>query len=148
MQTSPKAIEFIKMSEGFSAKAYVCPAGVWTIGYGTTQWMGRNVLPGDYMTEGEASKLLSERLKIFEYGINHLVKVPLTQGQFDALVSFSYNLGLGALEESTLLKLLNKGDYSGALNEFPRWVHEAGGEVLPGLVTRRKREQQIWLGKL
>lgn len=135
--------EIIKQSEGLRLEAYLCPAGVWTIGYGHT---GKDVVEGMKITRGEAEKLLEGDLEKFEKDILKMVKVGLTQNQFDALVSFTYNVGGGALKTSTLLKKLNAGDYMGAADEFLKWT-KAGGKELPGLVKRRRTERALFLEK-
>lgn len=135
--------EIIKQSEGLRLEAYLCPADVWTIGYGHT---GKDVVEGMKITGGEAEKLLEGDLEKFEKDILKMVKVGLTQNQFDALVSFTYNVGGGALKTSTLLKKLNAGDYMGAADEFLKWT-KAGGKELPGLVKRRRTERALFLEK-
>ena len=99
---------------------------------------------GQKITAAEAELLLTVDLSRFEIGVSKLVKVFLNQNQFDALVCFSFNLGLGSLGGSTLLKKLNLGDYTGASLEFPKWTH-AGGVILPGLVKRRAAEKALFL---
>ncbi|UGA37973.1 lysozyme [Chromobacterium haemolyticum] len=144
MKTSAKGITLIQKSEGLRLKAYQDSVGVWTIGYGHT---GPDVKPGMVITQAQADALLARDLERFEAGVARLVKVPLNQNQFDALVCFSFNLGLGALQGSTLLlRLLNAGDYAGAAAQFPRW-NKAGGKELPGLTRRRAAEQAMFLGK-
>ncbi|MGR2662499.1 lysozyme [Chromobacterium haemolyticum] len=143
MKTSAKGITLIQKSEGLRLKAYQDSVGVWTIGYGHT---GPDVTPGLVITQAQADALLARDLEQFEAGVARLVKVPLNQNQFDTLVCFSFNLGLGALQGSTLLRLLNAGDYAGAAAQFPRW-NKAGGKVLPGLTRRRVAEQALFLGK-
>ena len=138
MKLSQKGLQLIKDFEGLELKVYVCPAGVLTIGYGST---GSHVKKGMVITEGEAEKLLRTDLLRFEESVNNLVKVPLTQGQYDALVSFAFNCGAGALAESTLLRLLNEGDYKGAADQFKRWTNQG----LAGLVRRRKAEETLFL---
>lgn len=133
--------ELIKVSEGLSLVAYLCPAGVLTIGYGHT---GKDVVEGMVIDHQEADRLLQVDLEKFEKEVSKLVKVGITQNQFDALISFTYNLGASALKGSTLLKKLNAGEYMAAANEFPKWV-KAGGKVLPGLVTRRRKERELFL---
>jgi len=100
---------------------------------------------GDTITKERAEELLREDVKRFEGYVDRLVKVPLTQGQYDALVSFVYNLGPGALERSTLLDQLNRGDYDSAAEQFGRWVF-AGGKTLAGLVRRRAAERALFEG--
>lgn len=140
MRTSDKGIDLIKAFEGLRLNAYRCPAGVPTIGYGHT----KDVVMGTKITAEDAEELLRGDLEVFEDGVAEAVKLSLTQGQFDALVSFSFNLGVGALRKSTLLKKLNMGDIEGAADEFLKW-NRAGGKVLPGLVKRRKAERELFL---
>ncbi|WP_374424977.1 lysozyme [Chromobacterium sp.] len=143
MKTSDAGVTLVKSSEGLKLVAYKCPAGIWTNGYGHT---GPDVTPGQVITQAQADALLARDLSRFETGVTRLVKVPLNQNQFDALVCFSFNLGLGALQGSTLLRLLNAGDYAGAAAQFLRW-NKAGGKELPGLTRRRAAEQAMFLGK-
>ena len=140
MNISKKGIDLIKRFEGCRLKAYRCPAGVWTIGYGHTN----NVRPDDIITQDDAEELLKRDLKVHEDNVKRVVKIALTQNQFDALVSFEYNVGYGAFANSTLLKLLNAGNYNGASKQFERWVY-AGDRVLEGLVKRRKEEKGLFL---
>lgn len=140
MNISQKGIDLIKNFEGLQLKSYKCPAGVWTIGYGTT----RGVKQGQSITQKEAEELLKRDLRYFELRVDKLVTVPLTQGQYDALVSFTYNLGEGNLKSSTLLKKLNSKDYEGAALEFPKW-NRAAGKVLNGLIKRRAAEQKMFM---
>lgn len=147
MQISDNGLNLIKKFEGFSSHPYLCPAKVPTIGYGNTFYQdGTKVTLNDKdISESEASKLLEFIAnKNFGRFIDIAVKVPLTQNQFDALVSFAYNLGNGNLENSTLLRKLNDGDYDGAANEFEKW-NKAGGKVLSGLVKRRLAEKELFL---
>jgi lysozyme len=142
MKTSERGIQLIKQFEGFSPAMYVCPAGKRTVGYGHV------VLPGDIlslpMTEEAAHKLLLKDLERFEFAVNTVVKVPLSQEQFDALVSLVYNIGENALSGSTLLKKLNAGKYREAAAQFDRWVH-SNKKKLPGLVKRRAAEKALFL---
>ena len=142
MHTSQKGLDLIKSFEGLRLSAYKDVVGVVTIGYGTTS----GVKMGDTITKERAEELLREDVKRLEGYVDRLVKVPLTQGQFDALVSFTYNLGPGALEKSTLLDQLNRGDYDSAAEQFWRWV-KAGGKTLPGLVRRRAAERALFEAK-
>lgn len=142
MKISDQGLRLIKGHEGLRLESYLCPAGVPTIGYGHT----RGVEMGLTCTEAQADAWLLEDLQPAERGVRELVRVPLTQGQYDALVSFVFNLGVGAFTGSRLLGLLNARDYVGAGGEFPRWVH-AGKKVLPGLVTRRAAERDMFLGQ-
>lgn len=146
MQTSQKGIDLIKTYEGFSEKPYLCPAGVPTIGYGSTYYDNDEPVSMEDIpiTRNYADKLLKIMLQKYEKGVLNAVTVALTQNQFDALVSFAYNLGVGQLRGSTLLNKLNKGDAKGAADEFDKWVH-GGGKVLPGLVKRRAAEKALFL---
>ncbi|MEB2870302.1 lysozyme [Pseudomonas rhizosphaerae] len=144
MKTSQKGIALIKSAEGLRLKAYPDPGtgGLpWTIGYGSTSGVTRNMV----ITEAQAEQMLAEDLVRFERIVERALCVPVNQGQFDALVSFTYNVGEGNFTKSTLLRKLNAGDTAGAAEQFSRWVH-AGGKVLPGLVTRRAAERAIFLG--
>jgi len=134
------AVDLIKRFEGFSDKAYICPAGVLTIGYGHT---GPDVTPGEVITEERASDLLELDLMTFAKQIWDMVKVPLNENQFAALLSFTYNLGAQALKRSTLLFKLNKGQYGDVPSELMKWTH-GGGKQLPGLVRRRVAEAALW----
>lgn len=149
MKASQKCVEIVEECEGYSAAPYRCPAGVATIGFGTTHYEdGRAVSMDDpSITRDRAEELLLfEIQQKCEPVINHAVSVPLTQGQFDALADFAYNLGTGALRSSTLLRKLNAGDYAGAAAEFDKWTH-ADGKTLPGLVKRRALERALFEGK-
>lgn len=143
MKISQRGIDLIKQAEGLRLEAYQDSVRVWTIGYGHT----REVRVGQVITEKEAEGLLREDLDEFERGVLYATSpVKLTQGQFDALVSFSFNLGLGSLNSSTLLKKLKAGDASGASFEFQRWVY-ADAKKLPGLVKRREAERQLFISE-
>ena len=146
MKTSDKGKAIIKQYEGFRAKPYLCPAGVPTIGYGATYYTdGRKVTLRDApISEADADKLLDKMLGKYEDAVNRYVQVPITQDQFDALVSFCYNLGPEALRKSTLLKKLNNKDYNGAADAFLNWVY-ASGKKLQGLVNRRTDERKLFL---
>lgn len=139
MQISKAGLDLIKQFEGLYLKAYRCPAGVPTIGYGHTA----GVAMGQTITQQQADDYLRRDVRQFERAVARQVRVPLAQGQFDALVSFTFNLGEGALAQSTLLRLLNDGDYTGAAAQFDRW-NKAGGRVLQGLVRRRAAERALF----
>lgn len=145
MKTSPTGVSLIKQFEGFRSKAYLCPAKVWTIGYGTTVYPdGAKVKEGDVCTDKEATRYLTNDVKKFEKSVNSLVKTYITQNQFDALVSFTYNLGSSNLKKSTLLKKINVNPLEPSIrNEFLKWVN-AGGKKLEGLVRRRKAEADLY----
>ncbi len=145
MQTSDKGIALIKQFEGCKLTAYQDSVGVWTIGYGWTQHVdGKPIRAGMTIKQETAERLLKTGLVSYESDVSRLVKVGLTQGQFDALVSFTYNLGSRSLSTSTLLRKLNAGDYAGAADEFLRW-NKAGGKVLNGLTRRREAERALFL---
>ena len=148
MKTSDMGLSLIKSFEGFSSKPYLCPAGVPTIGYGATYYPdGRRVTMQDRpVSEADATDMLRSMLASYEAGVSRFVLVPVTQGQFDALVSFAYNVGLSALKDSTLLRLVNARDYAGAAAQFARW-NRAGGKVLPGLTRRREAERKLFVGR-
>lgn len=143
MQTSDKGIALIKKYEGFSAVVYRCPAGKLTIGYGHMLKTGEDFTT---ITEYDADGLLRVDVMAAEHAVNALVKVALTQGQFDALVSFVYNLGATHFKNSTLLKRLNEGNYEVAGDNFQKWVY-GGGKKLEGLVRRRAAEWALFTGK-
>lgn len=143
MKTSKNGIELIKKYEGCRLTAYKCPSNVWTIGYGHT----KGVKKGMKITKAQAESYLKSDLITYEDTVNKYVKVSINQNQFDALVSFSFNCGMGALKTSALLKKLNKKDYSGAANEFLRW-NKSNGKVLNGLTKRRKAERNLFNKKV
>lgn len=140
MEISQKGIEFIKKVEGCELKAYKCSSGIWTIGYGHT---GADIKQGKEISLEKAERYLKNDLIRFCKAVNDLVTVPLTQDQFDALVSFVFNIGIGAFASSTLLRLLNQGKYIDAANQFDRWVY-SGGKVSDGLKARRKKEKELF----
>ena len=141
MQTSEKGFDLIRKYEGLQLAAYVCPGGKLTIGYGHT---GPDVTEGRRINVEEANALLEHDVERFERAVNELVRVPMTQGMFDALISFSFNLGAGSLKSSTLLKKLNADDREGAADEFLKW-NKAKGKVLAGLTARRESERELFL---
>lgn len=139
-KVSDKGIDMICYFEGFRAKAYKCPAGVWTIGFGRT----KGVKAGDVITREQAVQYLKDDVKFAEKYVNGL-NVCETQGQFDALVDFVFNLGSGALSSSTLLKKIkSKASDDEICKQFKRWVY-AGGKKLNGLVRRREAECSLWI---
>ena len=138
---SSKGVHLIKLFEGCELKPYICSGGVLTIGYGTT----KNVHESMSITQEQADQLLKEDLQNYEAAVKRLVRVPITQSQYDSLTSFTYNLGPSALANSTLLKLLNGGDSDGNVSkQFLRW-NKAGGKELKGLTYRRKSEAYLYL---
>ena len=142
MNTSAEGIALIKKFEGCELKAYQCSAGVWTIGYGHT----KDVEEGDTISKDQAEEMLVEELHEYENYINEYVNVALSQNQFDALVSWVYNLGPANLKSSTMLKVLNDGKYEDVPYQMKRW-NKAGGKVLDGLVRRREAEALLYQGR-
>ena len=139
MKVSQECVNLVKFFEGFEGKAYLCPANVWPIGYGRT----RNVRDGDRITEVQAERDLLEELEEFAEQVLNSVKVELTQNELDALTSWTYNLGVGNLNSSTLLKKLNAGDKNSVTSEMLRW-NKAAGKVLAVLTRRREAEAKLW----
>ena len=141
MQLSDAGLDLVKRSEGFRSHAYLDVNGFPTIGY------GHRILPFESfaggITETQANDLLASDLRVAEQDVVRLVKVTLTQGQFDALVDFCFNLGGGRLASSTLLKVLNGGRYQDAVEQLLRW-DLAGGQVNAGLKARRQAECALW----
>lgn len=143
MKLSQRGIDLIKQFEGYSSKAYPDPAtgGVpWTIGYGTT----RGVKPGMVITAEQAEKMLRDDVAKFESGVSSLITAPTTQGQFDAMVSLAYNIGLGNFGKSTLLKKHNARCYTCAAGQFRVW-NRANGKVMNGLTKRRAAEREVYM---
>jgi len=140
-QIGPKALALIKASEGLRLKAYKCPADVVTIGYGST---GPHVKMGMTITEAEAEALLRKDLSRFEAAVNRAAP-NATMGQFGAMVSLAFNIGIGAFGRSSVLSRHKAGDFAGAADAFEMW-NKAGGRVLPGLVTRRAAEAALYRG--
>ena len=140
LSVSQKLVDMIKGFEGFREYPYTCPGGALTIGYGTT------IKPGQHtsITKEQAEAILRKSISGFERSIKKLVKVPLNQNQYDALVSFTYNVGAGALQRSTLLKKLNDRDHQDAADELLRFT-KSNGKVLQGLVKRREKERTLFL---
>ena len=139
MKVNQAGIDLIKRFEGVKLRAYKCPAGVWTVGVGST----RDVHAGMVITQTEADERLREDLQDAEAAVERLVKVQLTDNEFSALVSLVFNIGSGAFSHSTLLRMLNSGDRKGAALQFKRW-NRGGGKVLPGLVKRRAAETALF----
>lgn len=139
-QLNEAGLTIIRQSEGLRLDAYQDPAGIWTIGYGHTA----GVQPGQHITQDQAESFLKQDLSGAEQAIQASVKSPLSDNQYSALVSFVFNIGSGQFQSSTLLRLLNQSDFQGAAEQFLQWTH-AGGQVLPGLVTRRQAERALFL---
>lgn len=140
MRTSQRGLSLIKSFEGLRLQAYQDSVGVWTIGYGAT----RSVQPGMKVSKEQAERMLLNDVQRFEPEVERLITSPLNQNQWDALISFTYNLGAANLASSTLRRLLNAGSYAAAAEQFPRW-NKAGGRVLAGLVRRRAAERDLFL---
>ena len=144
MKTSEVGLNLIKHYEGYKTKPYRCPAGLWTVGYGHVINDGR-VLPTNcnrVFLKSEIDALLTTDLKRFERGVTMYCPVQLTQNQFDALVSFSFNLGLGTLQRSTVRQKIKRGDIAGAAKVLLKY-NKASGKVLRGLDLRRKDEYAL-----
>ena len=157
MKTSDKAIELIRHHEGVVRRPYKCPASLWTVGVGHVLYPAQARMPIDernrcvlaiedfrIFSRKEIDEILKKDLQRFERGVLRYCPATTSQSQFDALVSFSFNLGLGTLQRSTLRQKHNRGDYDGAAEEFLKYT-KAGGKVLRGLVTRRKDERALYL---
>lgn len=141
MRVSSKGLDIIKACEGLYLQPYLCPANVWTIGYGSTRGVTKDMAP---ITEEEALvRLKIDVLNEAERPLKNLVKVQLNQNQYDALVSLVFNIGQGNFRASTLRQKLNRGDFEGAANEFKKW-RRGGGRILPGLVKRREVEEKLF----
>ena len=142
MKISLEGLALIKRFEGCRLESYKCSANVLTIGYGHTS----GVKETDTITQDEADKLLQEDVEQFEKHVDDNVTVELGQSQFDALVAWTFNLGVGNLRESTMLKKLNNEDYKSVPSEMKRW-NKAGGKTLDGLIRRRKAESLLFESK-
>jgi lysozyme len=158
MKVSPEAIKVIKHHEGVRFKPYRCPALLWTVGVGhvidpkhiAVPLADRKALPipdgwDRTLTPDEVDQILAADLRRFEQGVLRLCPAGLDQSRFDALVSFSFNVGLGNLQRSSIRMKHNRGDFEGAAEAFMAWT-KAGGRELPGLVKRRKDERAMYLG--
>lgn len=142
MQISQEGLSLIKKFEGCKLESYKCAAGVWTIGYGST----KGIKEGMTITQEQADELLLKDVSVFEDNVINAVTMPLTQYQFDALVSWTFNLGGANLKASTMLKKLNAGEYEEVPSQIKRW-NKAGGKVLQGLIRRREAESLLFEGK-
>jgi GH24 family phage-related lysozyme (muramidase) len=145
MTPSDNCIALVKRFEGFRSQPYFCPAGKATVGYGFTHYAdGTPVKITDApITQQKADEMLVEMLADYGRQVAALLTVPVIQNQFDALVDFAYNLGVGNLKTSTLLKMVNFGQFDVAAEEFGKWVH-VGSKTLPGLITRRDAERRLF----
>jgi lysozyme len=142
VKLSNAGLALIKKYEGLKLTAYLCPANVWTIGYGST---GAHVKRGMRITEPEADALLRKDLGRFALAVLTSAH-PVTQGQYDAMVSLAFNIGIGAFQRSTVLRKHNAGDFAGAADSFGMW-NRAGNRVLNGLVRRRQEEAAMYRGR-
>lgn len=143
MITSKQGRDFIKKFEQLRLEGYLDAIGIPTIGWGTTIMEGRAVRVGEHISVEQAEACFTKDLSKFEKAVTQMVTVPLSQPQFDALVSFAYNVGVNNLQKSTLLKLVNAGRYKDAQPQFLRW-NKAGGKVLKGLTRRRLAEATLF----
>lgn len=152
MDTSQRGFALLRSYENFSPVAYLCPEKVWTIGYGSIRWSANKpVQPGETIDRAGAERLMRKEVDVIENAIDEAVKVPLTQGQFDCLVSWGYNVGIGWItgkghQQATLIKLLNKGRYDLVPAELVKFKRGAkSGKSINGLLNRRKRElRELW----
>jgi lysozyme len=142
MNISGEGLSLLKKFEGCELRSYRCSAGVLTIGYGHT----KGVTEGMEIDQDEAERMLASEMSEYEGNITDNVEVPLSQNQFDSLVCWVYNLGVGNLRSSTLLAVLNKGEYDEVPTQMKRW-NKAGGQVLNGLIRRREAEAAMFEGK-
>lgn len=141
MQTSKSGLNLIKEFEGCKLKAYRCPAGILTIGYGWTH----GVKEGDVWTQEKAEQMLVEGVKPFEDAVSRAIgNKPTTQGQFDAMVALCYNIGPGNFEKSSVVRYHRDGNHAKAAEAFLLW-NKASGSVLPGLTRRRQAEKSLYL---
>lgn len=144
---SDNGMKLLEQFEGLRLEAYLDSASIYTIGFGSTRYPdGSKVKKGDKITKAQAKEYKLHDLKEFENTVNTSVKVPLTQNQYDALVSLSYNIGSGAFKNSTLLKKLNSGDYKGAAEQFLVW-NKVNSKKVQGLVNRREAERNLFLSE-
>ena len=139
MELSPAGLSLIKRFEGLRTRAYLCPAGVWTIGYGST---GPHVAEGLVISEAQAEAMLRSDLVRFEEAVRRHA-LPATQSQYDALVSFAFNVGVDAFARSTLLRRHRSGDFASAAFQFARW-DKVRGRVVTGLARRRAAERKLY----
>lgn len=146
MKMSQSGLELVKEFEGLRLKAYKCPAAVWTVGFGHTSAAGAPIVTSNLViTRAEAEEILKRDLVQYEDCVREKVQIGITQSQFDALVSFTYNVGEAQFSRSTLLKRVNAGRFDEVPAEFMKWT-KGGGRELPGLVRRRRAEVKLWRG--
>jgi lysozyme len=145
--TTEQGLALIKRFEGFSPTPYLCPAGWWTIGWGAIRGPGGQPVTAATppVTEEEAETLLRRDVAVAELAVLRLITVPISDGRFDALTSFAFNLGGGALQRSTLRRKVNHEEHDDVPDEFRKWVW-GGGRKLPGLIRRREAEAEMYVG--
>ena len=148
MKIDREGIEFLILMEGFELKAYKCSAGIWTISSGVTRYEnGLPVKRGDVITRERALELFKNTIKVYEMCVNTNVKSNINQNMYNALVSFTYNLGVGAFKNSTLLKKVNKDpNDESILKEFAKWIN-VNGKPSNGLIKRRQNEARLYFKK-
>ena len=146
MNINATGLSIITDSEGFFSAPYRCPAGIPSVGYGSTRLLdgSRVTMDSPKVTKNEAKALLRRHLDHVEAAILQLIRVSLNENEFSSLCSWTYNLGSGRLQSSTLRAKLNRNNRLGAANEFPKW-RRAGGKIMRGLVIRRERERRLFL---
>ena len=146
MKINQATVELVKEFEGFSAKAYKCPAGIWTIGYGTTAAAGVGITPKEGMTisKNDAEGYLHAALEKFASQIEDSITAPINENEFGAFVSLAYNIGPGAFKKSSALSSFNAGDKAKSAKAILLW-NKAGGKVLKGLTRRREAERKLFL---
>ena len=145
MRTNEAGIDLIKHYESLRRQSYLCPANVWTIGYGATRlWDNEPVPPFTTITEQQADDLLRRDLVDTEDFVSRLIRVPLTENQFSATVSLVFNIGAGNFQRSQIRQRINRKNYDGAASIWWQWRRGAG-RILPGLVKRRESERQLWM---
>ena len=148
MKASEKCLKMLAHHEGVRQKPYKCPAGLWTVGVGHLIGDGKS-LPDSWnrtFSLEEVYAILAKDVERFERGVERYITIPLKQGEFDAIISFAFNLGLGTLQKSTLRQKLNRGDKEGAIESLLKY-NKAGGKILKGLDNRRKDEAALFLSK-
>jgi lysozyme len=145
--TTEQGLALIKRFEGFSPTPYLCPAGWWTIGWGAIHGLDGQPVTAvtPPVTEAESETLLRRDVTVAERAVLRLIMVPLSDGRFDALTSFAFNLGGGALQRSTLRRKVNREEHAEVPDEFRKWVW-GGGRKLPGLIRRREAEAIVYAG--
>ncbi|MBD2156248.1 lysozyme [Leptolyngbya sp. FACHB-16] len=140
LHISEQGLALIKKYEGFRSRSYLCPSGTWTIGYGSTH----DVTRGQWISEPEAAARLRREVQIYEHGVLAALKVEASQAQFDALVSLCYNIGVGAIARSSVMRFHNRRDFAAAADAFLLW-NKGGGKEIPGLTRRRREERSLYL---